>query len=112
VPRTIVATLRDTRNGLTKEYVETYSDEPEPWEVDSLLFERETYYQKGLEDYARYQWLDGNYSCDCNRSLFLYDHDPEKELPCDDGIHRVIELDSLKVNGVEILDKCGSERAS
>jgi len=25
-------------------------------------------------------WTDGNFSCDCNRSLLMYDH--EKELPC------------------------------
>lgn len=31
-------------------------------------------------------WLEGDYACDCNRSLFLYDFDREKQLECGDEI--------------------------
>lgn len=34
---------------------------------------------------ARYMWLDGNYSCDCNRSLFLAGYGVE-EMGCGDTI--------------------------
>lgn len=33
-----------------------------------------------------FMWLEGNYACDCNRSLFLYDFDREKQLACGDEI--------------------------
>jgi hypothetical protein len=39
-----------------------------------------------------YQWADGNYGCDCNRSLFLYGDDETKHLPCGDD---VIALDRI-----------------
>jgi hypothetical protein len=39
-------------------------------------------------------WTDGNYSCDCNRSLLMYDH--EKELPCS-GEKNVIIIEKMVV---------------
>ena len=43
-----------------------------------------------------FQWEQGNYSCDCNRSLFMYDHEESKELPCS-GKENVIVVDKLVV---------------
>lgn len=34
----------------------------------------------------KYQYLEGNYACDCNRSLFMYNHNPEKEYKCGNKI--------------------------
>jgi len=34
------------------------------------------------ESHILYQYKYGNYSCDCNRSLFMYDWDENKELEC------------------------------
>ncbi len=35
-------------------------------------------------------WREGNASCDCNRSLFMYDHDEELELPCSRGPNIIV----------------------
>lgn len=49
---------------------------------------------------ALWLWTEGNYSCDCNRSLFLFDIpiDHPSELPCSRG-EPTIELVELVVDG-------------
>jgi hypothetical protein len=42
-----------------------------------------------------YLWEEGNYSCDCNRSLFLWNFVDAKKLECDLGENR-IELVELE----------------
>ena len=61
-------TLRDTRTGYSRTFCEWYSN-PE------FMFE------------------DGNFGCDCNRSIVLYPDDATKELPCSEGL---IELTALR----------------
>lgn len=50
-------------------------------------------------DYPRhsiiYHWTEGNYGCDCNRSLFLFNLEYDDAWPCGE----TIVLDSLTVNG-------------
>ena len=43
---------------------------------------------------ALYHWTEGNYGCDCNRSLFLWNGDEAKELRCNTGDNQIV-LDSL-----------------
>lgn len=45
-----------------------------------------------------FMWEDGNYACDCNRSLFLRGLDFEESWPCG----RTIRCLSLKMDGEEI----------
>ena len=48
-----------------------------------LLRDKVTGYKKWIEreePFYRYMWEEGNFSCDCNRSLFLYDY--KKMFPC------------------------------
>ncbi len=49
-----------------------------------------------------FQWLENNNSCDCNRSLLMYD-DETKELECNTGsnvivIEKIIREDGSKVS--------------
>ena len=78
------ATLYDPVSGLRG--VETYTTEAQ------------------YEDSQEFLWNDGNYSCDCNRRLFLCRlnglDDPEDE---DDPCGHTIKLTSLIINGVEVL---------
>ncbi len=79
---TYMAYLRDTVTGDAKAHVFEY-----PYELDSLIW----------------QWTDGNYGCDCNRSLFLWEGktrpDPARpwntELQCSGGGKNRISLDLL-----------------
>ena len=71
-------TLRDTQNGYQGTIV-----------VDHTDF-----------DLADWMWTQGNYSCDCNRSLFLYDGDITRELPCNTD-NNVIELVALELYYLE-----------
>lgn len=54
---------------------------------------------------AQWMWTEGNYGCDCNRSLFLYGVPPDDplELPCSRG-EPTIELIELVVDGEQIRD--------
>jgi hypothetical protein len=74
--------LRDTLTGHKKTYVEESSDD----NVD--------------HETVVFMWSEGNYSCDCNRSLFLWDWDRDKDLPCSQPDGRIV-VDSLRVDGVE-----------
>ena len=40
--------------------------------------------------YSSAQWEEGNYSCDCNRSLFLYGLDLNDSFPCNTEKNRII----------------------
>lgn len=52
-------------------------------------------------DYHDYLWREGNFSCDCNRSIFLYD-DEDKELPCN-AEENIINIVSIQdENGTEL----------
>jgi len=58
-------------------------------------FEKVLYQSKYRDvDHVLYQWIDGNYSCDCNRSLLLWDWNGEKTLECSSGENQ-IELISI-----------------
>lgn len=82
----VCATLRDGRDGFTK-VIE------KPWYVTDGDVER-------TKNAALHNWTEGNYACDCNRSLFMYGED--RQLPCDDGIAKVIELVRLEAGGEEL----------
>ncbi len=70
----VKADLRDTRTGKCVQHTCKIEKEWEPGQF--------------------HQWTEGNYSCDCNRSLFMYGE--EGELPCNNG-KNVIVLDRLQV---------------
>jgi len=46
------------------------------------------------ESQMLFQWTQGNYSCDCNRGLFLYNWDDAKEVECS-GHDNTIALDAI-----------------
>lgn len=50
---------------------------------DITVVYRDTYNYKD-EDTMLFQWLENNYSCDCNRDLFMYGHDSGR--PCGEDI--------------------------
>jgi len=50
-----------------------------------------------------YIWSDGNYECDCNRSLFLYDHDESKEYPCNIQESQIIIDKIVRVDTGEVV---------
>jgi hypothetical protein len=71
---------------------------------DSVTGDTRTFEQKSSGDDAldadrniEYLWDEGNYSCDCNRSLFLWNFDRAKELKCDLGKNRIelVELEPI-----------------
>jgi len=72
-------TLKDKISGYKRSFIEKY-------EV----------YEDGT-DIADYMWHEGNYSCDCNRSLFLWNWKRE-ELPCNNGDNQIklVELKELQ----------------
>jgi len=86
----VSATLRDTVTGDSRVYTRTWTNEGD---VDD---ER---YLRGILFY----WEDGNGSCDCNRSIFLWPDDDDKELPCSRGDNRIV-LDRLVIGGFDVTD--------
>ena len=48
---------------------------------------------------AEFMWNEGNWSCDCNRSFFLWgwraDDEPVHELPCNTGKNRIVIVKCL-----------------
>ena len=48
-----------------------------------------------------FNWFENNFSCDCNRSLFFYDWDDSKELPCGDGTIVIEEITDSEGNEVD-----------
>ncbi len=65
--------LRNIKTGETKIYCSNYDIE---------------------EPFSPFCWEEGNFSCDCNRSLFLYDHDEDKELDCNSD-ENIIVIDKI-----------------
>lgn len=70
-------TLQDIRDGYQKRYYAEYE-----WEDEADMF---------------YMWFEGNYACDCNRSLFLYNGDETQELACniydDDNVIKIVKIE-------------------
>ena len=55
-------------------------------------------------DHLKFFWTEGNFGCDCNRSIFAIDACVmDEELDCNTG-EPTIELISLKVDGREVLN--------
>ena len=109
----VIATLQDTRNGFTKDYIEEMDKEAfiEVKELVEGEGKEVEVTEKEIEDNRRFMWLEGNWSCDCNRSLFLYDGDETKELPCS-AEENVIELLKLTVNDKVIYEKTKSPNST
>lgn len=57
-----------------------------------------------LDDGTFYNWFEGNFSCDCNRSRFLY-QDDDKVLPCNNGDNRIV-IELIKDLNGEIIWSC------
>ena len=51
---------------------------------DTIVTYNDTYDYKD-ESHMLYMWLEGNYSCDCNRYMFMY-NDYETDFPCGESI--------------------------
>ncbi len=47
---------------------------------------------------AQWMWTEGNFACDCNRSIFLLGRDVSDTLPCNSD-NPTIELIELVVDG-------------
>lgn len=56
-------------------------------------------------DYNPNLWDIGNYSCDCNRSLFLYDYNEDKELDCNVSDNVIVIDKIVDHETVEVLAK-------
>ena len=83
----ITVYLRDSRNGFTRAYkTSTY---------ESMFYDDGTW--------NSFQWTEGNYECDCNRSLFLYDEvlGGEQQLECNSSCENIIKIDKI------VLDETG-----
>jgi hypothetical protein len=76
----VSATLHDPKTGVRKTF------DYHPVEADSLPDARHIVWL---------EWTQGNFSCDCNRSFFLYE---DTELPCGD----TIQLVKLTVGGEDV----------
>lgn len=72
MPFTFQATMQDTRDGTVRTV-----DCEWPFDLDDEATE-----------ILRFQWLDNNWSCDCNRSreFFGRDGDESKIMPCGDKL--------------------------
>lgn len=60
--------------------------------------EYSTEWDESDRDIVVFMWKDGNYACDCNRSMWLYDLAYEDHRPCGSTIVCL----SLKIDGEEI----------
>jgi len=75
-----IYTLFDKKTGLQSEYKEDYD-----WDNESTML---------------FQWLENNYDCDCNRSIFLYGYDEKTNYPCCSG-EADRQIDLLKITDQE-----------
>ena len=68
---------------------------------DESGYEREIkeQWKPELKDFIVFMWEDGNYGCDCNRSMFLYDLDFDDARPCN-STDPTIKVVMLKIDGV------------
>lgn len=74
-------TLKDIISGDTRTFEEEY--------------EQDVYPDYPYE-YVEYLWEKGNYSCDCNRSIFLWPDNEGKHLECSNNLIKLIELTPLE----------------
>jgi hypothetical protein len=49
-----------------------------------------------------WQWFEGNFCCDCNRSLFLYDWDESKELLCNSEDNTIVLDKIVRENDITV----------
>ena len=66
---------------------------------DTRVYEKEHEESDGVI----YHWTEGNYGCDCNRSLLLWEWSEENALECSRDKNRV-RLDKLVIDGDEITE--------
>lgn len=92
----VTAYLRDTRTNVVRQFTTEYPDNDRSGE---------TYGTEGII----FHWTEGNYGCDCNRSMFFYragfdeitqdviDRSWDEELECNPGMpgDNIIVLDKL-----------------
>jgi hypothetical protein len=83
IERKYKVTLKDTQSGDARTFEWSYNAKPE---------------DMGYDDDVSYLWEEGNYSCDCNRSIFLWPDDEAKHLECDVGQNRIelVELEQIE----------------
>lgn len=76
-------------------YVITLKDRITSYQIDyKQLYNYQDTEHATADQHVRSQWLEGNYQCDCNRALFLWNYEGE-ELPCNsfqDDIDQRIDL--------------------
>lgn len=88
-----IITLKDRITGYQREYVQPYDYQDRPERSSTA------------DEQVKYQWLEGNYECDCNRALFLWDHEGE-ELSCnkyqDDTTRRIDLLKIIDATGHQV----------
>ena len=44
------------------------------------------------EDSTVWLWIEGNLSCDCNRSWYFFDENESKRLPCNSEVIEVVKI--------------------
>lgn len=98
-------TLKDRVTGDRRDYTQDYdyqddADDPE------------RYYT--ADEKVAYQWLEGNYECDCNRALFLWNWAGE-EVPCNqyqnDATRRIDLLKIVDDTGRLVYNKPANQAA-
>ena len=62
----------------------------------SRVYETDGFWEDG--QFIDFIWRDGNFRCDCNRALFLWDWDEDNDLPCDHGTPRIV-IDKIVPRG-------------
>ena len=75
--------LRNTLTGETTAYQDDYE-----WKKEKSMI---------------FQYTEGNYSCDCNRSLFMYNWDEDKELECSMDTNVVVIDKITREDGSEVV---------
>jgi hypothetical protein len=76
-------TLKDNETGYSRTFDESRQMLPD--ETSELE----------AEDNFTFLWEEGNYSCDCNRSIFLWPHDDSKHLECSDNRIELVSLERI-----------------
>lgn len=84
-PMRYTVCIREVATGKTVEYHDSM-----PWDTEED--------QAGNETHIEFMWSEGNYSCDCNRSLYFHRvlglPEPE-EVRCG---HRLYQVDWIKID--------------
>lgn len=91
-----------------------YTHGTESWKpLDGVLIEAPWGDEQEIFSAMEYQYLDGNYSCDCNKAMFLaraYQQDEPDDPPCGDEI-TLKRLTAIRPDGSEqlLLEASNSE---